>query len=243
MRFKDKTVLITGASRGIGKACAVLFAKEGAKIAINCDNSELEAKKVLEELKALGSDAIFVKADISNESDVKRMASEVGKKFGKIDILVNNAGIVFDIPFKEKTIEQWQKTLAVNLIGPFLVAKAVLPFMKKGKIVNISSTSGINSQNPDSMDYAAAKAGVISLTKTLAEALAPNILVNSVAPGWIDTAMNKNLPKKYIEKETEKIWLKRWAKPEEVARAVLFLASDDASYITGTTLIVDGGYK
>ena len=175
---------------------------------------------------------------------LKKWQKKTVETFGRIDILVNNAGIVFDVPFAERTVEQWKKTLDVNLLGVFLCSKYVAPHMSKngGRIVNISSTSGVNSFSTESMDYGAAKAGVIILTRTLAKELAPKILVNSIAPGWIDTYMNKDLPKDYVEKETEKIYLKRFAKPEEVAKAILFLSSDDASYITGITLIVDGGY-
>jgi len=243
MRFVDKVVLITGSSRGIGKACAIEFAKEGAKVAINCCKSKEEAKKTLEEIKAIGNEAILVMGDISKQEDVTKIATETATKFGKIDILVNNAGIVFDIDFKDRTIEQWNTTIDVNLTGTYLMTRAVLPFMKKGNIINISSTSGVNTQTPFYLDYAAAKAGVISLTKTLAEELAPNIRVNAIAPGWVDTKMNETLPKECIEEEIKKTWLKRCAAPVEIAKPALFLASDDASFITGTTLVVDGGYK
>ncbi len=244
MKLKNKVALITGSSKGIGRATALLFAEEGANIVVNYSKSEKEANKVIDEIKKLGSDAICIKCDVSDENQVKKMIEQTTKKFGKIDILVNNAGVVFDVPFKERTVEQWKRTLDVNLIGVFLCCKYVAPHMPKGgRIVNISSTSGVNSFSPDSMDYAASKAGVIILTRALAKELAPNILVNSVAPGWVDTAMNKDLPKDFVEEETKNIYLKRFAQPEEIAKAVLFLASDDASYITGITLIVDGGYE
>ncbi len=192
MKLKDKVALITGSSRGIGEATALLFAKEGARVVVNHSKSDKEVDEVVKKIKKIGSDSIAIKCDVSDEKEVKKMV--------------------------EKTI------------GTF------------GRIVNISSTSGVNSFSTESMDYGAAKAGVIILTRTLAKELAPKILVNSIAPGWIDTYMNKDLPKDYVEKETEKIYLKRFAKPEEVAKAILFLSSDDASYITGITLIVDGGY-
>jgi len=243
MKLKNKVALITGSSRGIGKATALLFAKEGAKIVVNCSKSEKEAGKVVDEIKKLGSDAICIKCDISDEKQVKKMVEQTIKQFGKIDILVNNAGIVIDMPFKERTVEHWKRTLDVNLIGVFLCCKYVAPQMPKGgRIINISSTNGINSFSPDAMDYDASKAGVIILTRDLAKELSPDIFVNSVAPGWVATAMNKDLPKDFVEKENEKIYLKRFAQPEEIAKAILFLASDDASYITGTTLVVDGGY-
>ncbi len=243
MKLKNKVAIITGSSRGIGKATALLFAKEGANIVINCSKSENEANNVIDEIKKLGVNSLCIKCDVSDEKQVKKMIETTIKKFGKIDILVNNAGIVFDVPFKERTIEQWKKTLDVNLLSVFLCSKYVVPYMSNGgRIINISSTNGINSFNPDAMDYDASKAGIIILTKDLAKELAPNILVNSIAPGWVDTAMNKNLPRDFVKRETEKIYLKRFARPEEIAKAILFLVSEDASYITGITLIVDGGY-
>ena len=245
MRLKNKIALITGSSRGIGKATALLFAKEGAKVIVNYFSSEKEAFAVVDEIKKLGSDAIAIKCDVSKETDVKKMVQKIIDKFGKIDILVNNAGIVFDVPFFDRSVEQWKKTLDVNLLGTFLCSKYVSQQMLKtngGKIINISSTNGINSFSPAAMDYDSSKAGIIILTRDLAKELAPKIQVNSIAPGWVDTEMNKDLPKDFVEEETAKIYLKRFAKPEEIAKAILFLASDEASYITGSILKVDGGY-
>ena len=245
MRLKNKIALITGASRGIGKATALLFAKEGAKIVVNYFSSEKEAFAIVDEIKKIGSETIAIKCDVSKESDVKKLVQATIDKFGKIDILVNNAGIVFDVPFFERTVEQWEKTLDVNLLGTFLCSKYASRQMLKtggGKIINISSTNAINSFSPNAMDYDASKAGIIILTRDLAKELAPKIQVNSIAPGWVDTKMNKDLPKDFVEEETKKIYLKRFAKPEEIAKAILFLASDEASYITGSILKVDGGY-
>ncbi|MBI4065906.1 SDR family oxidoreductase, partial [Candidatus Kaiserbacteria bacterium] len=146
----------------------------------------------------------------------------------------------------EKTVEQWERTLRVNLIGTFLCTKYAVPHMKDragASILNISSTNGIDSLNPESADYDTSKAGVISLTKNLSQSLAPHIRVNAVAPGWIGTDINKDLPKEYVESETRQIALGRFGRPEEIAKVVLFLCSDDASYITGSTLVVDGGYQ
>ena len=159
-------------------------------------------------------------------------------------MLVNNAGIVFDIPFMEKTVEQWNQTLGTNLIGVFLCSKYCVSHMPEGgRIINISSTNGIYSMHPESADYDASKAGVIATTKGLAQEMAAKkILVNSIAPGWIKTEMNKDLPSNFIENENKKIWLHRFGEPEEIARVALFLASSDSSYVNGTTLIVDGGY-
>ena len=246
MRFKNKVVIVTGSSRGIGKATAILFAKEGAKVVVNDSLLNDEAKSVVTEIKKLGSDAIAIKCDVSDEIQVKQMVEKTIKTFGKIDILVNNAGVVFDTTFKEKTVKQWKKTLEVNLIGVFLCSKYVAEYMKKqknGKIVNISSTNGINRFSPECMDYDASKAGVINLTYNLAKELAPTIQVNSVAPGWVETSMNKDLPQEFIDEEIKKIYLKRFAKPEDIAKIILFLSSEDANYITGSIIKVDGGYS
>lgn len=246
MKLKNKIAIITGASKGIGKSTALLFAKEGAKIVVNYFSSEKEdALSIIKEIEEIGSEAIAIKCDVSKENEVKEMIKKTIDKFGKIDILVNNAGIVFDVPFFERTVEQWKKTMDVNLLGTFLCSKyASKQILKQdnGKIINISSTNGINSFSPEAMDYDASKAGIIILTRDLAKELAPKIQVNSIAPGWVDTEMNKDLPQDFIEEKTEKIYLKRFAKPEEIAKAILFLASDDASYITGSILKVDGGY-
>lgn len=246
MKLNDKVALITGSSRGIGRAIALLFAKEGVNIIVNYRNSEAKAHKLVEEIKKLGSDAIAVKCDVSQEMEVKSMVEKAVDKFGKIDILVNNAGIVYDIPLFEKTIEQWKETLGINLIGVFLCSKYVSKHMKKllsGTIINISSTNGIDTISPESADYDAAKSGVISLTKNLAKELAPNIRVNCIAPGWVDTDINKNLPKNFVEEETNRIFIKRFGKPEEVATVALFLASADSSFMNGSIVTVDGGYE
>lgn len=251
MKLKNKIAIITGASEGIGKATALLFAKEGAKIVVDYHisdyepNAEINAFSVVGEIKKIGSEAIAIKCDVSEEDEVKEMVNQTISKFGKIDILINNAGIVFDVPFFERTVEQWKRTLNTNLLGTFLCSKYASEQMLKnenGKIVNISSTNGINSFSPESVDYDASKAGIIILTRNLAKELAPKIQVNSVAPGWVDTKMNKDLPQDFIEEETEKIYLKRFARPEEIAKSILFLASDDAGYITGSILKIDGGY-
>lgn len=245
MKLKNKIAIITGSSKGIGKSTALLFAKEGAKVVVNYFSSEKEAFSVVDKIKKIGSEAIAIKCDVSKENEVKEMIQKTIDTFGKIDILVNNAGIVFDVPLFEKTVEQWKQTLDVNLIGTFLCSKYASEQMLKngnGKIINISSTNGINTLSPEAADYDASKAGVINLTKNLAKELAPKIQVNSIAPGWVDTEMNKDLPKEFVEEETEKIYMKRFAKPEEIAKAILFFASDDATYITGSILKVDGGY-
>lgn len=245
MRLKNKIALITGASRGIGRAVALLFAKEGAKVVVNYFSSEKEALAVVDEIKKIGSEAIAIKCDVSKENEVIEMIGKTIKIFGGIDVLVNNAGIVYDIPLFERKVEHFKKTIDVNLLGNFLCSKYASEQMLKktgGKIINISSTNAINSFSPDAIDYDASKAGVITLTKDFAKELAPKVQVNAIAPGWVDTDMNKNLPKKFVEDEVEKIYLKRFANPNEIAKAILFLASNDASYITGSILVVDGGH-
>ena len=204
MKLKNKVALITGASKGIGRATALLFAKEGAKVAVNYFSSEDEAKSVVKEINDIGSEAIAIKCDVSNEDQVKSMIDQVLKEFGSIDILVNNAGIVFDVPFLERTVEQWRRTLDVNLLGTFLCSKYSSESLKKtnnGKIINVSSTNAIDCFSPEAMDYDASKAGIIILTRDLAKELAPNIRVNAVAPGWVDTEMNKDLPQSFIDEE------------------------------------------
>lgn len=242
MQFKDKIVLITGASKGIGKATALEFAKEWAKVVVNYFSSEKEASAVVNEIKNIGSEAIAIKCDISKEIEVQKMIKQAIDIFGKIDVLVNNAWIVFDVPFFERTIEQFRRTLDVNLIGTFLCSKYTSIEMLKnnwGKIINISSTNAMEDFSPETIDYDASKAWIIVLTRDLAKQLAPNIQVNAVAPGRVDTDMNKNLPNDFIQEETEKIYLKRFAKPIEIANVVLFLASEKASFVNGSILKVD----
>jgi 3-oxoacyl-[acyl-carrier protein] reductase len=246
MKLQNKVAVVTGGSRGIGRATVLEFAKEGADIVIVYNKASKEADEVAASIKKLGREAIVVKCDVSNEEDVKEMARQTIDKFGRVDILVNNAGIVFDIPFKEKTVEQWRKTLDINLVGTFLCCKYFSPYMlkhKSGQIVNISSINGIDAVSASSMDYDASKAGMIAMTKSLAEELVPYVRVNTIAPGWVDTDINAGLPKEYMASEAQKACLKRIARPEEIAKVVLFLASDDASYITRSVITVDGGYK
>lgn len=241
-----KNVLITGASRGLGASIALKFASKGYDVIINYNNSKeqaLELKTKIE--KEYDVSVLTIKADVSNEEEVKQMVDLVVKEFGKIDCLVNNAAIAIDTVFEDKTVDNFRKTIDINLIGTFLVSKYASLYMlkqKKGKIINISSTNGINTYYPYSLDYDASKAGVISLTKNLAMEFAPYINVNCVAPGWINTDMNKELDKKYIEEENAKILLGRFAEPEEIANVVYFLATDEASYVNGSIIRVDGGH-
>ena len=242
----EKVVLITGSSKGIGKATAVEFAKiRGYKVVINYltdrENAEELSNYLKEEYKI---ETLVIKADVSNEEQVKNMVQEIINKFGRIDVLVNNAGIAIDKEFEDRTVEDWKRTLEVNTIGTFLVSKYASENMmnnKSGKIINVSSTNGINTFFPSSIDYDASKAAIINLTYNLAIQFAPYINVNAVAPGWVNTEMNKELAEDLIKEETEKIYKKRFAEPEEIAKVICFLASEDAEYINGTVIKVDGG--
>lgn len=244
--MERKIALVTGSSRGIGKAIVTDFAEKGYNVIINYRKEENEANKLKEELEnKYNIEALTIKADVSNENEVKNMIQQIINKFGKIDVLVNNAGIAIDKEFEDRTVEDWQITLNTNLIAPFLVSKYVGNEMlknKKGKIINISSTNGINAFFPTSIDYDASKAALINLTHNLAIQFAPDINVNCVAPGWVNTDMNKELPKELIEEETSKIYKRRFAEPSEIAKIVTFLASDDADFINDEVIKVDGGY-
>ena len=246
MNFKDKVVLITGASRGLGASIAKEFSKLGANIIINYNNSKESAEQLKQELEQRYNNKILtIKADISNEEEVKNMVKQTQEVFGKVDILINNASIAIDTILENKTKENFMRILEVNLVGTFLVSKEVSSIMtgNNPSIINISSTNGIDTEYVESLDYDASKAGVISLTKNLAKAYGPKIRVIAVAPGWIETDMTKDLSDEFRRQEEDKIIMERFAKPEEIAKVVVFLASDDASYITGTTVRLDGGIK
>lgn len=236
-----KTVLITGSSRGIGAETARIFAQNGYNVVINYNKSEEEAlslKKELEEKYKI--EALVIEANIASEEDVKNMIQSSLKAFKKINILVNNAGIAIDNTFELKTRAEFIQVLNTNLVGTFLMCKYVSALEGLEAIINVSSNAGIDQFYSEGMDYNASKAGIISLTKDLAEYLAP-IRVNAVAPGWINTDMNKNLDKKFVSKEKKKIFLKRFGNPSEVAKVIYFLASKEASYINGEIIRVDGG--
>ena len=246
MNFLNKVVLVTGSSRGIGRSIAVKFAKEGASVIINYKSDQKAAETITEIISSYGHDCICIKADVSKESSVKSMVEQIVEKYGRIDVLVNNAGIAIDADFSERKIKDWHDTLDTNLVGVYLVSKYVGEYMKRqeyGKIVNISSTNGIDTMYTYSIDYDASKAALINLTKNLAIEFSPYVNVNAVAPGWVDTEMNADLSKEYLREEKAKILLQRFAEPEEIAEAVLFLASDKARYIDGETIRVDGGIK
>lgn len=247
MESNRNVVLVTGGARGIGRSTIIEFAKNGYDVVINYCHNGVEANELKEFVeKQYNVRALVVKASVSNESEVEKMVTEVIQEFGHIDCLVNNAGIAIDTTFDDKTYDNFMETLKVNLIGTFMVSKYVGKYMLangSGNIINVSSTNGIDTVYPESLDYDASKAGVISLTKNLALQYAPNIRVNAVAPGWVTTDMNKELDYDFIKNEEEKIMLGRFADPSEIAKVILFLASSDASYINGSVIRVDGGCK
>ena len=247
MKLKNKTILITGASRGIGYQTAYEVAKEGANVIINYNNSIKQAKELEQQLKKeFGTKTLLVKADIKNEQEIIEMVNNSIKHFQKIDVLINNAAICKDTTFEDKTKENFMEILETNLVGTFLVSKHVSQHMlkeKTGKIINIASTNATYSYYPESLDYDASKAGIISLTHNLALHLSPYITVNAVSPGWTKTDMNKELSKEQIKKEEEKILLNRFAQPQEIAKVIAFLSSDDANYINNQIINVDGGEK
>ncbi len=245
--MSNRVVLITGASRGIGASTAKVFAKNSYDVIINYNNSKDDALALAQNLeKKFNIKTLPIKADVSNEIEVKQMVEKAIEIFGKIDVLVNNAGISIDTTLEDKTVDNFKRILNVNLIGTFLVSKYVGKFMLKqkyGSIINVSSTNGIDTIYQESMDYDASKAGVISLTKNFALAYAPYIRVNAVAPGWVNTDMNKELENEFINQEKNKTLLNRFANPDEISNVIYFLASPEASYINSECIRVDGGFK
>jgi 3-oxoacyl-[acyl-carrier protein] reductase len=251
MRLKDKVCIVTGASRGIGRAIALTFGQEGAFVVVNYSKNKEKAEEVVNEIIKKGGRAIIAHADVSKKEDVFRMVDKVGAEHKKIDVLVNNAGIVWK-PTKilEGTTEEWEKVLNVNLLGTYYCIQAVAPFMikqKYGKIINISSLASIGTVFGEQVAYGPSKAAVNILTKRLAFELGPhNINVNAIAPGLIKTEI-LNLGR--TEEELNKIFneiakvtaLGRIGEPQDIANVALFLASDESDFITGQVIVVDGG--
>ena len=244
MQLTDKVALVTGASRGIGRAIALLMAKQGADVVVNYSGSEGAAQETVYAILAMGRNAIKIKANVGNAEEVAAMVEEAHSTFGRIDILVNNAGITRDGLLMRMKDSDWDDVININLKGVYLMTKAVSKIMMKqrsGKIVNMTSVVGVTG-NAGQANYSASKAGVIGFTKTCAKELASRgITVNAIAPGFIHTDMTDVLPDKVKEAMVHTIPLGRMAEPDEVAAVAVFLASDMSSYITGQVINVDGG--
>ncbi|WP_027340534.1 3-oxoacyl-[acyl-carrier-protein] reductase [Halonatronum saccharophilum] len=246
MRLKDKVAIVTGSSRGIGKEVALKLSKEGAKLIINYpfDGEAQGAQEVVKEIEDLGGEAIAIEADVTKIDQVKAMVKEVKGEFGRIDILVNNAGITKDGLLMRMKEEDWDAVMNVNLKGAFNATKGVTRTMMKqrsGRIINISSVVGLMG-NAGQANYAASKAGLIGFTKSVAKEMATRgITVNAIAPGFIETAMTDELSDKVVEQMLAVIPMGEFGQPEDIADLTLFLASDEARYITGEVIRVDGG--
>lgn len=241
--LKNKIVVVTGAGQGIGKATAIRFANEGSKVVVAEYNSTT-GNAVVDMITESGGNSLFVQVDISNRKSVQKMVSETMKKFGRIDVLVNNAGVIDDVTLKKMTDEQFDRVVNVNMKGTFICAQEVATIMQEqeyGVILNAASVVALYG-NFGQTNYVASKAGIIGMTKVWARELGKyNIRVNAVAPGFIQTDMVKDIPEEVLTASLQHVPLKRMGQPEEVAATYCFLASDDARYITGTVISVDGG--
>jgi len=240
----NKVALVTGSSRGIGRAIAIELAKKGITAIINNDKATEEGERVVDEIKKIGGNAIYIKADVSDPNQVEKMIEKIMNRFGRIAILVNNAGITRDITLKKMSKEVWDEVIDVNLNGVFNCTKALINHMrerKTGRIINISSIIGFTG-NIGQANYAAAKSGIIGFSKALAREVArAGITVNVIAPGFINTDMLKIIPEDIKKQLLEQIPMGRFGEPEEVAKVAAFLASEDASFITGAVIHVNGG--
>lgn len=243
----NKVVLVTGSSRGMGKAEAYEFASKGYDVIIHYVNSEEAARRISEDISdKYGVKTAVIKADLNNENEVRALAETALNTFGIVDVLINNAGMAIYNDFAEKNIEGFEQSMKINLYAPFLLTQILGAEMAKnkyGKIVNIATIDVMTTYNPESAEYDASKAALISLTKTSSLQFQPYVNVNCVCPGWVATDMNKDLPQELLEYQASKTCKGRMAKPEEVAKLVAFLASDDAEFIDGEVIKIDGGYK
>ncbi len=246
MKLKDKVALVTGASRGLGKAIALELAAEGARVTVNYMKSAAQAEEVVKEIISRGGTAAAVQADITSLPEVETMVDGLYEQCGRIDILVNNAGVTKDELLLSMTPEDWELVIKTNLGGLFNCTKAVAKYMmvqKSGRIINISSVAGERGGRGQS-NYAASKGGINAFTRSVAMELAPKkVTVNAVAPGVVETEMSSTVIRRAKDIILDSVALKRLGQPEEIAKVVAFLASDDASYITGEVIRVDGGFR
>ncbi len=242
-KLDDKVAIVTGASRGIGKAIAIELAKEGADVVVHYNKSEKEAKDVAKQIEKLGRKTLLVQADVSNEEEVKVLVEKSVKHFKRVDILVNNVGEMNRSLVEDLTLDEWEKTIGTNLTSVFLCSKYVLPYMKKagyGRVVNIASMAGV--AGIKNAAYSTAKAGVIMFSRVMSKEVGHyGIRVNSISPGPVDTEMIKDWTEEKREQRTLQTPLRQLGKPEDIAKTVLFLVSDDSNHITGQNIIVDGG--
>lgn len=244
--MKRKTVLVTGSSIGLGSAIIEKYASNNYNVVITYNNNKDEALKLNEKIKKYNIDSLVVKCDISNENDIENMKNAIIDKFGKLDVLINNASISNDSLVSDKTKENFMRILEVNLVGTFLISRTFGDLMyqnKKGIIINIGSTNGIDTYYEYSLDYDSSKAGVINLTHNLANYYSPYVNVNCVCPGWINTPMNKDMDYDFRKNEENKILLNRFAESYEIASLVYFLGTEEASYINDSIIRIDGGKK
>ncbi|MFS0880721.1 3-oxoacyl-ACP reductase family protein [Metabacillus niabensis] len=244
MKNEKKVAIVTGASRGIGQAIAIALANKGFSVVINYHNSHAGAEETLTKIKQNGGEAILHQGSVANAEDMKQMVENAVEHFGTVDVLVNNAGILIPKYLMMTKPDEWNQTIETNLTGAYLGIKAVLRPMiekKRGRIINISSVASISGIAGQAA-YAASKSGLNGITKVLAKELAPyNILVNSIAPGFIETDMTGDFPERMLEEYRDSIPLKRFGRPEEIASFVTFLSSDEAEYVTGQIFAIDGG--
>ncbi len=247
MRLAGRSAVVTGSSRGVGRAVAVAFAREGADVLVNYTSNEAAAQEVVDEIRGLGRKSIAVKADVASEAEVEAMIAAAKDEFGRLDIVVNNAGYTRPAMLHKMSGEQWDEVLDIHLKGPFLAIKAAYPHFKEqnyGKVINVSSVAGLVG-TVGQVNYSAAKGGILSLTKSVARELARiNVTANVISLGIVETDMTEKIrtDEKLTEIYMNRILLKRFAKAEDIGPAFVFLASAESDYVTGQILCVDGGY-